>query len=146
MTRSCDGCTKCCEGYLSGTAEGKPFYPGNPCHFVQIGKGCSIYNKRPKDPCVNYLCLWRSSEDIPMWMKPSEINAILDKRVTSGGIPYLYLHEAGAKLDSKVLTWVVLHGLQTGQNVLWELDGGKHYIGSSDFINELNTPQAAKEQ
>lgn len=138
MSRSCEGCTKCCEGYLAGNVEGYSFYNGKPCHFVDIGKGCSIYAKRPKEPCVNYTCFWRSSEDLPIWMKPSDINAIVDKRTTPGGIKYISLHEAGSKLDSKVLTWLIEYALQNKLNFLWTIDGGRHYIGTPEFAEELN--------
>lgn len=137
MTRSCDGCTKCCEGYLTGEAEGKTFYPGKPCHFVTIDKGCSIYTKRPKDPCVTYVCAWRSDDELPMWMKPSEVDAIVDKRVTTNGTRYLHVHEAGSSLSSRVLTWVIEYALATGTNLLWELDGGKHWVGSTEFAAEM---------
>ena len=62
--RSCGSCTKCCEGWLSGEALGHKFYPGKPCHFIAIGKGCSVYAKRPQEPCVSYKCGWISNEAV----------------------------------------------------------------------------------
>lgn len=143
MSRSCEGCTKCCEGFLSGEAESKKFYPGQPCHFVQIGKGCAIYAKRPKDPCVNYVCLWRKSDDVPAWMKPSEIDAIADERKTANGIGYVSLHEAGSPLDSGVLSWWIEWALQNGANLLWEVRSGRHYLGSTEFVTEMEAGSLA---
>lgn len=137
MSRSCDGCTKCCEGFLSGEAEGKTFYPGKPCHFVALGTGCAIYAKRPKDPCVSYVCAWRSGDELPVWMKPSEVDAIVDRRATNDGSAYLYVHEAGRRLDSRVLSWMIEYALATGQNLTWELDGGKHWVGTPAFVAEM---------
>lgn len=139
MKRSCDGCTKCCEGYLVGEAEGHKFYPGMPCHFVKMGKGCAIYANRPKDPCVEYKCLWVQSDDIPEWAKPSEIKAIIDERKTDSGIGYLKVTEAGAILDSRLLSWVFEYALNKGLNLMWTVEGGFHYIGSTEFVQEMTT-------
>lgn len=138
MTRSCRDCTKCCEGFLSGSAKGHDFYAGRPCHFVQIGKGCSIYPERPADPCVAYQCMWRRSDELPEWMKPSDVHAIVDERVTDSGIGYLNIVEAGARLDVRVLSWMFQYALREGRNMLWQLDGGKQWIGSPEFVAEMS--------
>lgn len=135
--RSCGNCTKCCEGWLSGQALGHSFYKGKPCHFLSIGKGCTIYSKRPQDPCVLYKCSWLTDEDIPEWMKPSEINAIVDRR-TVDGISYLSVIEAGQVLDSKVLSWLIQYAIQNQLNFCWEINGGKSWIGTPEF-SELMT-------
>lgn len=131
--RSCGNCTKCCEGYLEGTVKEKSFYKGKPCHFVSISKGCSIYKDRPKDPCSTYQCMWKQTEDLPLWMKPSDVNAIIDKRKTPNGLQYISVNEAGFRLDSRVLTWIIEYALKSNQNLLWKVDGGNHWIGSSEF-------------
>lgn len=130
VKRTCGDCTKCCEGYLLGEVNGKTFYPGKPCHF--LGKGCTIYSKRPVDPCQTYRCEWLTNEEIPEWMKPSEVNAIIDIQEQQG-IKYLRVKEAGAKLDSKVLSWIIRYVLVNQLNLLWEVDGGQNWIGRPDF-------------
>ena len=137
--RTCGTCTKCCEGYLSGEAFGHTFYPGKPCHFIAIGKGCSIYDKRPQDPCVSYKCGWLTSEDIPEWMKPSDINAIIDMRKIEG-IEYLSVIEAGETLKSEVLSWVIEFAISKGFNLLWQVNGFKHWIGSPEFQEKISIP------
>lgn len=131
--RSCGDCTKCCEGWLAGSVDGKDFYPGRPCHFIQIGKGCSIYPKRPVDPCQTYRCAWLIDENIPEWMKPNAVDAIVDYRKTENGIEYIAVIEAGKKLDSSVLTWVIQHCISHQLNLLWRVDGSPQWIGSSEF-------------
>lgn len=135
--RSCDNCTKCCEGTLSGEALGHTFYPGKPCHFVTIGKGCGIYKDRPTNPCRVYQCLWRKNDVLPLWMKPSDINAIVDERMTPSGIGYIRVHEAGSRLDSRVLSWLIEWALTQGVNIHWTIDGGNHWIGSPKFLEEM---------
>ena len=66
MKRECGTCTKCCEGWLTGEALGHNFYPGKPCHFLAVNKGCTVYAKRPKDPCSSYKCAWLANEDIAL--------------------------------------------------------------------------------
>ena len=58
MLRQCGTCTKCCEGHLVGTINGKEMYPGKPCYLLQIGKGCSDYENRPEEPCKAFNCQW----------------------------------------------------------------------------------------
>lgn len=134
--RLCGSCTKCCEGYLSGEAQGKKFYPGKPCHFIAIGKGCSIYAKRPVDPCVTYKCSWLTNLDVPEWMKPDDVNAILDEREVQG-MRYLNLREAGTPMEARVLNWLFQHILETGKNAVWQVNGGLNWAGSPDFVEAI---------
>ena len=137
MTRKCDTCTKCCEGYLSGEAKGKSFYIGKPCHFVSIGKGCSIYSERPKNPCVSYKCSWITNQDIPEWMKPDFINTIIDTREIKG-ISFINVVEAGQTLRADVLTWVIRYAISQGMNIRWQVNGSFNWLGSDEF-NTLMT-------
>lgn len=134
--RSCKDCTKCCEGYLSGETKGYSFYKGKPCHFLEIGKGCSIYKDRPESPCRMFKCEWLTSPEIPLWMKPNEVNAILSVRNTPNGIAYLSVAEAGSRLDSRVLSWVIEYALKNKINVTWTVDGGRHWLGTPEFSKE----------
>ena len=108
--RQCGSCTKCCEGYLEGSVLGHSFFPGKPCHFVTIGQGCTQYAKRPKDPCQVYKCSWVTDMELPEWMKPDKINAIVDVRDING-IAYLQVHETGGILRSDVLSWLIKYVL-----------------------------------
>lgn len=136
MTRECGDCTKCCEGYLTGEAKGKSFYQGKPCHFVAIGKGCTIYKDRPKNPCESYKCLWLVDEQLPEWFKPNEINAILDIRHIDN-IPFINVLEAGETLRSDVLSWLIANTINKGWNLRWEIGKGSHWIGSQEFLDAM---------
>lgn len=133
--RSCGDCTKCCEGWLVGEALGHKFYQSKPCHFIAIGKGCTVYAKRPQDPCVSFKCAWLADESIPEWMKPSEVNAIITQK-TKNGIEYIFLVEAGSTLSSRALTWVIEYALSNKLNLVWSVEGGLHWFGSPEF-NQL---------
>jgi hypothetical protein len=136
MTRSCGTCTKCCEGWLSGDAYSHPFYPGRPCHFLAIGKGCSIYKTRPEEPCKTYQCSWIKDMNIPEWMKPEDISAIVDEREING-IPYFNIVEAGKILDVKALTWLIDYCSENNKNLCYRVEVIEHYLGSPEFVQAM---------
>lgn len=138
--RKCGSCTKCCEGYLSGEALGYKFYKGRPCHFIAIGKGCTVYAKRPKDPCVSYKCLWLTDKSIPEWIKPELSNVIIDKREIEGHT-YIKLFEAGSVISSKVLNWFIQYIIENNINAVWELEGGLNWLGSPEFNQIMSKAQ-----
>jgi hypothetical protein len=130
--RTCGTCTKCCEGWLPGDALGHTFFEGKPCHFIAIGTGCTVYAKRPEDPCKSYKCGWLTNQDIPEWMKPNEVNAIVDFRELEG-VKYVNVSEAGDVLESRVLSWLIQFAIKNNINLLWTIQGGSNWIGSEDF-------------
>jgi hypothetical protein len=132
--RQCGNCTKCCEGYLSGEALGYKFYQGKPCHFVSIGRGCTVYDKRPNDPCIVFKCEWLINKDVPEWMKPSDIKSIFISQKLNE-ITYYALVEAGDKLDSAVLTWCIKYALEHKLNFTWVVNNAHHWIGTQEFSN-----------
>ena len=136
--RKCGSCTKCCEGYLQGNVLGYPLHIGKPCHFVSINKECSVWQKRPENPCRSYQCGWLSDKNIPMWLKPNEVNVIIDKSIINGHTFYR-LKESGSIVSSKVLNWFFQYILKNGYNALWEVEGGLNWAGSPEFIQEMNT-------
>lgn len=131
MTRECDGCTKCCEGWLEGSAHGHAFYRGRPCFF--LNKGCSIYESRPHEPCRSYKCAWLDDMQFPEWMKPDLVNVIIN-RASYKDIMYYVLVEAGSILNVKVLSWMVQWALNNNQNLMYYVDGGMNRIGSKEFL------------
>lgn len=139
--RSCGSCTKCCEGHLLGKVQGKIFFPGKPCHFVAIGQGCSIYSKRPTDPCISYKCSWLTNMDIPEWIKPDQVNVIIDER-SINGLPYLNLREAGSPMQSRILSWFFQYILEKGLNAVWEVESGLNWVGSPEFNQLFSNSQS----
>lgn len=130
--RKCDGCTKCCEGWLHGSAHGKSFWPGRPCHFVGE-RSCTIYNKRPEDPCRIFSCEWLKNPEIPEWMKPDRDNLlIVDKKIK--GVKFWKVLEAGQKIRVESLSWLINYALSTGINLEYAIGTGLYRIGSKDFL------------
>jgi hypothetical protein len=129
--RSCDGCAKCCEGWLHGEAYGHAFYRGRPCFF--LNKTCSIYDTRPEDPCRTFKCSWLAEDIFPHWMKPDLVNIIITKRQV-GDFLYYEIVEAGSTIDSKTLNWLIQWALNTDNNLVYQIEGGPNRIGSQEFL------------
>ena len=102
--RDCDGCTKCCDGWLTGVAHGHKFHIGKPCVY-KGSNGCMIYEYRPYDPCVTFKWFWKYSNIVPLKFKPNLIGIILVERIVEG---YKFLDiNAGGKFPSvDFLEWI----------------------------------------
>jgi hypothetical protein len=135
IKRSCDGCTKCCEGWLQGEAYGHNFFPGRPCFF--LGKKCTIYENRPETPCRTFNCEWVANDTFPAWMKPDLVNVIITKQVNNN-IIYYEIAEAGSILDPKVLSWLFQWAINNKHNIVYYLDGGRNCIGSREFMQLID--------
>jgi len=124
--RTCDSCTKCCQGTLTGKAYGHDFAPGKPCFFVGE-KGCTIYADRPENPCVSFKCEWLAADYLPMWMRPDLSKVIAVRRQFDDG-EWLELYESGQKMDSGVLSWILIWAANNKKNVRYQIDGGWHWV------------------
>lgn len=118
MNRSCSGCTKCCDGTLGGNSHGHDFFPGKPCFFVILNKGCTIYEDRPSPQCTNYQCEWLINEDYPEELKPS-----LTDMVISNNGSELHVTVNGDKYKPEYLEFVKEYAIKTNQELSWYVDG-----------------------
>lgn len=134
--KDCTGCSKCCE-WLSAEIYGKPFHKGNFCHFV-TPNGCSIYKDRPP-LCVSFKCQWLVDEHFPMWMKPSLSNVIVIPDEIKG-IPFFRVTEAGNKMESNVLNWILRWAMKHQFNVSYEVYGHTYFMGSEEFHKVMSGP------
>jgi hypothetical protein len=128
--RSCDSCTACCEGWLSGEAHGHTFNPGKPCFF--LNKGCTIYKDRPENPCKTYKCSWLAEDIFPMWMRPDLSKIIITKRQLNN-INYYDIVETGETIKSYILNWIITWAINTGNNICYRIEGVAHKLGSNEF-------------
>jgi len=103
LHRPCGSCTKCCEGHLIGNAYGYAFGYGKSCRFV-CKKGCSIYNYRPKNPCVGFVCGYKIDHSIDEDLRPDLSNVIFVYR-TLENISYLHGTSTGLEPAPKLVQW-----------------------------------------
>ena len=134
-SKSCSGCTKCCEGYLSANIKGHEMSLGKPCPFVIKDVGCADYKTRPVDPCVGFECEWRRNPYFEDWLSPKVSGVVFTRQVLKPkNLMYLKLTEAGSSLTPEVLNWAVKYAEKNSLNLVW--DGG--YVGSSEFVSEMS--------
>lgn len=137
-TRSCDGCTSCCEGWLTCTIYGYDVAPGKPCRFMGKSTGCSAYEVRPYNPCKTFLCYWKQDSSIPEHFKPSISKNILLFRKSLEGILHLDIVEAGKPVSLEILNWALMRFRTKKVNsVRWWFDGKLHYVSRDEQFIEL---------
>lgn len=141
-SRACGDCTKCCEGWLTGRVHGHKMQRGCNCFYLE--KTCQIYESRPDDPCKKYNCAWLLEDQFPSWLKPSLSKVIITKR--SMMIPgqdglkkvdYYDAIEAGDKIDSSVLNWLILWAIEKNLNFVYEVEGQVYGLGEKQFKESL---------
>lgn len=142
-SRSCKGCTKCCEGWLSATIKGEPMYPGKPCQFVEAGVGCTEYKTRPEDPCKTFECAWKATDYIPEKFSPNNTGQIVAVQQLYG-IDYLVMAYAGKEVDSEFLSWFTTFAVARQLNVEWSVDGVLYALGSPAFMEARQRRDAAQ--
>lgn len=136
LDRQCGDCHKCCEGRLEANIYEHKMHSGQACFFLQSDKtGCSIYPNRPKDPCMEYTCCWLDEpETFPGWMKPNLSNIIISKKtIKDTKIEYYEVVEAGSKIDSSILNWLVHWALRTGNNLIYEVEGKTYTLANAEL-------------
>jgi hypothetical protein len=134
--RECGTCTKCCEGWLTGNIKGHDMYPGKPCFFVEIGKGCKDYKNRPKNPCKNFLCGWRLIDDMPEEFKPEKTGVIVSLK-KENDIEYMVLSKAPNNPTEQLLSWAIVFARLRNLNILWYIDDKSWWMGSEDFSKQM---------
>lgn len=126
IQRTCDGCTKCCQGYFNGEVYGQTFNKGKPCFFIGE-KSCAIYEDRPYNPCKTFRCEWLAGDYLPMWFRPDLSKVIVVKTQDKDG-EWIQVTEAGQKMDSSVLSWILIWAANNQKNVRYQIDGGIYWI------------------
>jgi hypothetical protein len=109
---------------------GIPIGPGSPCKFVKQGAGCKVYLAAPKDPCKIFQCHWKENTEIPEWLKPSKVNAILMFRILDN-FNYIRIVKAGIRQDPKIYEWAEEQS-QLGKNLIAYDQLGELLVYSKD--------------
>jgi hypothetical protein len=132
--KSCQDCTKCCDGWLKANINGIEMYKHKPCYLVESGVGCTSYELRPKDPCKSFKCEWLINPFFPESLKPSLSNVIIT-REQENGIAYLALTIAGEDASAEVLSWMINYCADENKNLVWLLNTTVGYNGTAEFCN-----------
>lgn len=132
MSKSCGTCTKCCDGWLMANIKGHSMYPGKPCYFVEIGKGCTIYEDRPENPCKNFSCAWLDIEEMPDEFKPENSNTIMHWNSR-----YWAISKAPNEPTPEFLSWAIDYVKSKNQNMLWYIDNKGYWHGDEQFCKDM---------
>jgi hypothetical protein len=135
--RSCNNCTKCCEGWLTTEIKGIKIYPGKPCPLVDISIGCKDYENRPESPCKAFKCEWLVNDQIPEDFSPIKIDTIFLAHYIDG-IGYLQAAEAGKSISTEVVSWLFLYHKNTGFNIAWDIGEKRYWVGTNEFTSSMN--------
>ena len=71
-------------------------------------------------------------------MKPNLVDAVVAYS-NLNGFDYCVLKEAGATLDSRVLSWMIVYCSINKFNLAWQVSNGWNAIGSSGFVEAFYT-------
>ena len=143
LGRSCGDCTKCCEGSLWATVNVESrntvheLKLGSPCVFVELGKGCGVYDERPHSPCRTFRCQYLLDEFVPEGMKPSISNIIITVEEIDG-IQFYRASEAGEKMQAEYLVWIMGVYINYGVNVVWTINQSYYWLGDDKFVKAMN--------
>jgi hypothetical protein len=139
--RQCGDCTACCEGWHMGSVLGYDMFPGRPCQF--LCNGCTIYEDRPKDPCIDYSCDWLRQDVFPEWMRPDISKVIITTREWQDGLYYEF-RETDAIISSQVLAWIYEFGAKQNHNMRVMINNHWHNYGSVEFCNAVSNTSVAQ--
>lgn len=137
-SKSCSGCTKCCEGYLAANIKGHIMDLGKPCPFVIKDVGCNDYENRPIDPCVGFECEWRRNPYFDEWLSPKNSGIVFSRQfLNNGTIQYLQMTEAGSSFTPEVITWALKYVEKNKLNLSWMENGFRKFVGSNEFCEAI---------
>lgn len=137
VARNCMSCTACCDGWLQIKIGDAQVYPGCACPF-STGKGCSNYENRPKDPCIDFNCGWViSNSPLPEWMKPnnSKVIVMFNKREWNG-YPVDLAVPVGKRIPPRSLQWLKTFSEQHYRPLIYTeqiIENGKYQVKQEVF-------------
>jgi len=134
--RVCGECTACCDGWVAGVVEGYEMKPGVPCHFR--GEGCcTIYERRPKEPCRNFMCGWILPQSpFPEDWRPDKLGVMVIPMRWRGRDAYV-LRSAGRDPDDEMVAWMQGLSARTGSPFFYERGGERFGYGPPEFQAEM---------
>ena len=134
--RKCGECVTCCGGWVAGNMLGHEVKPGSPCPFVRA-EGCSVYERRPTDPCKNFVCGWLLPDSpLPDEFRPDKLGVIFI-RIAWRGRPAWILVSAGCDPDEPLLEWMRRYSMSTGAPFFYAQAGEKLGFGPVEFQQEM---------
>ncbi len=138
VTRNCGGCVACCDGTLRIRVFEHEVHPGRPCPFC-MGQGCSIYGRRPTDPCQQFICGWLApTSPLPEWMRPDRAGLVLlPARLAWRGLRVDVAVPTGRGPRPKALKWLQEFSRQRQRPLIYRLGEDWYAFGPVEFQREV---------
>lgn len=98
--RSCDDCSMCCKlPALEFDIDGIDKPAGEWCAHCRPGKGCAVYDARPKG-CASFMCLYLDDPTLGQEWRPTKSKIVGSVTQTEGarGLAYLFFVDAGSPM------------------------------------------------
>ena len=110
--------------------------PGTPCFFR--GEGCcTIYERRPQEPCRNFICGWlKEGNPFPEEFRPDRLGVMVLPVKWRGNEAYI-LRSAGRDPDEALLAWMREMSLRTKRPFFYEVAGERFGFGPPEFQQEM---------
>ncbi len=137
--RRCGPCTACCDGWLRIEVYGHDVAPGKPCPF-STGASCSIYERRPVDPCQQFACGWLvAGSPLPEWMRPDTCGfVLLPAKFLWRGVPVDVAVPSAATSSEATLRWLLDFTVKNRRLILYQVDGEWFAFGPPAFQAEMS--------
>jgi hypothetical protein len=130
--RKCGECITCCGGWVAGNMLGHEVKPGSPCPFVRAD-GCSVYERRPTDPCKNFVCGWLLPDSpLPDEFRPDKLGVIFIQ-IAWRDRPAWILVSAERDPDEELLEWMRRYSMRPGVRSSMRRPGKNSVSGPSNF-------------
>ena len=135
-SRQCGECVTCCGGWVAGNMHGHEVKPGSPCPFVRA-EGCGIYERRPVNPCKNFVCGWLLPDSpFPEAFRPDRIGVIA-VRIAWRNRPAWILVSAGRDPDETLLAWMRNYSVAAGAPFFYAQGTERFGFGPMKFQQEM---------
>lgn len=121
MSRECQPCTACCDGWVQIKVKGCEAYPGKPCPH-STGSGCDDYANRPVNPCQKFECAWvKKGSHLPEELKPSEAGVlVIDNVLQWQGLKVDLAVPVGREIPEKTLLWLMQYAEKTMRPLIYQ--------------------------
>lgn len=136
--RSCGDCIACCDGSLRIQVFEHEVRPGRPCPFCS-GHGCTIYERRPRDPCQQFVCGWLApTSPLPEWMRPDKAGLVLlPASFAWRGLRVDVAVPTGTGPRPKALRWLQDFSRRRQRPLLYQLGEDWYAFGPQEFQLEM---------
>jgi hypothetical protein len=130
--RSCDSCTLCCKVIAVAELD-KP--RGQDCGHCDIGRGCKVYDRRPR-VCAEFYCSYLLSPALGEEWKPATAKMVLGY-MSEADVIIIYTDPDHPRMwrtepyYSRIRKWA--GSTDKGYVLIWEPEGARALYGDREF-------------